>query len=82
MFKVGDKVRYLGPSWDHGPQHGDIGTVIDITTGAIWKGLRVEVEMGLGNTLFSRSDNFELYTAVVSEEDQEENVSFWDKISE
>jgi len=77
MFKIGDKVRYIGPDWSSQfLSTGDIGIVIEADTGCL-----ITVSFGSNRKFYSNNYHFVLVTPI-SEEEQKENLSFWDTVAE
>jgi hypothetical protein len=75
MFKIGDKVRYIGPDW-FVLSTGDIGIVIEADTGCL-----ITVSFGSNRKFYGNNYHFVLVTPI-SKEEQKENLSFWDTVAE
>jgi hypothetical protein len=83
MFKVGDKVKYVGNDLWLGIKPGNIGTVEKVSKdnrGYLW--LTVSFGNRYDSVLYSYPEDFELITSAMSEEEQLENLFLWDKLSE
>ena len=83
MFKIGDRVRYTGQDWSpHGLSTGQIGEVIDLKSESEGTfNYKIAVFFPPDCTFYSPTlDNFEL-VATFSKEEQEENLSLWDRVA-
>jgi hypothetical protein len=82
MFKVGDKVRYIGPSKMSGKlKCGDEGEVVNVFSSPESLTDSVDVKFISGCRLWAVEKFFESISTI-SVETQQENVAMWDILAE